>query len=50
MKVGKGSGILHSGAEGQDDEFELGEQSDPDWRAEVLEKIQSRRRGQTKYC
>jgi hypothetical protein len=36
MIVGKGSGVLNSGAEGQEDEFDLGEQSDPDWRTEVL--------------
>jgi hypothetical protein len=38
MKVGKGSGILNSGAKGQEEEFDLGEWSDPDWRAEVLSK------------
>jgi hypothetical protein len=36
MKVGKGSGVLNSGAEGQEEEFDLGKQSDPDWRTEVL--------------
>jgi hypothetical protein len=36
MIIGKGGGVLNSSAEGQEEEFDLGEQSDPDWRTEVL--------------